>query len=411
MNRKQYEAMRKKLMDEAQALLNAGDAEGAQAKMDEVTALDEKWDAIAQAAANFNALNKEPELAAVIPISDKTGEDAKDKSVLDVWESEDYLNAWAKNLQGKALNNEESKAYALVNEAYVHTTKNTGTVIPKTVASRIWELAGEMYPYFADVQKTYVNGLLSVPMEDTSSDTAWYEEAVKTEDGKETFKEFTLSGCELSRVITVSWKLKEMAMDDFIPYIQRKMAKKMGAAAGYGATHGKGTAVAGKPEPVGVVTALTAEAGTPQVIEYSSTPTFANITAARALIKSGYSAGLKIYANSSTIWNKIANIVDANKRPVFMPDPTSGGYRVLGMEVKEDDSMADGEILLSNAFAGYHANINKEMTMLGEDHVKDRQTDYCGYAIMDGNVITSKAHALLKMKSAVTASVQEADTK
>lgn len=398
MNRKQYEAMRKKLMDEAQALIDAGEAEKAQEKIDEVSALDTKWDAIAQAVANFNALNKEPELAAVISISDKTGEDNQN-NVLDVWESENYLNAWAKTLQGKTLSNKENEAYILVNEAYTHTTKNTGTVIPKTVVTKIWELAGEMYPYFADVQKTYVNGLLSVPMEDTSSDATWYEEAVKTEDGKETFKEFILSGCELSRVITVSWKLKEMAMDDFIPYIQRKMAKKMGAAAGYGATHGKGTATAGKPEPTGVVTALTAEVNTPQIIEYTGIPTFADITAARALIKSGYSAGLKIYANSSTIWNKIANIVDANKRPIFMTDPTSGGYRVLGMEVKEDDSMADGEILLSNAFGGYHANINKEMTMISEDHGKERQTDYCGYAIMDGNIITSKAHALLKMSA------------
>lgn len=32
MNRKQYEAMRKKLMDEAQALIDAGEAEKAQEK-------------------------------------------------------------------------------------------------------------------------------------------------------------------------------------------------------------------------------------------------------------------------------------------------------------------------------------------------------------------------------------------
>ena len=407
MNRKQYEAMRKKLMDETQALIDAGNAEAAQAKMDEVTALDQKWDLIAQAAANFNALNRDPVLADVVAVEGRTGEPGKKENVLELWESENYLNAWVKTLQGKTLNDKENETYRLVNEAYTHTTKNTGTVIPKTVATKIWELAGEMYPYFADVQKTYVNGLLVVPMEDTSSDAAWYEESVKTEDGKETFKEFILSGCELSRVITVSWKLKEMAMEDFIPYIQRKMAKKMGAAAGYGATHGKGVAEDGKSEPTGVVTALKKESGTPQVIEYTGTPTFANITAARARIKSGYSAGLKLYANSSTIWTKIANIVDANKRPIFMPDPTSGGYRVLGMEVKEDDSMADGEILMSNAFAGYHTNINKEMTMLTEDHVKDRETDYCGYAIMDGNIITSRAHALLTTKDAETVKTED----
>ena len=132
MNRKQYEAMRKKLMDEAQALIDAGEAEKAQEKIDEVSALDTKWDAIGQAAANFNALNKEPELAAGILISDKTGEDNQNNNVLDVWKSENYLNAWAKTLQGKMLSNKENEAYILVNEAYTHTTKNTGTVIPKT---------------------------------------------------------------------------------------------------------------------------------------------------------------------------------------------------------------------------------------------------------------------------------------
>ena len=53
MNKKQYEAMRKALMDEAQNLLNNGDAEGAEKKMDEVKDLDNKWDAIAQAQANL----------------------------------------------------------------------------------------------------------------------------------------------------------------------------------------------------------------------------------------------------------------------------------------------------------------------------------------------------------------------
>ena len=38
----------------------------------------------------------------------------------------------------------------------------------------------------------------------------------------------TLQGCELSRSITVSYKLREMAVKDFIPYIQRKIAEQMG---------------------------------------------------------------------------------------------------------------------------------------------------------------------------------------
>ena len=78
------------------------------------------------------------------------------------------------------------------------------------------------------------------------------------------------------------------------------------------------------------------------------------------------------------------------------------------MLVKEDDSMKDGEILASNAKDGYHLNINKEMTMIPEEHVKERKTDYCGYAIMDGNVLTTKAHALLKEAAAAKVNEQSA---
>ena len=409
MNRKQYEAMRKKLMDEAQSLLDAGKIDEANAKMDEVRSLDQKWDAIAQAAANFAALNGVQQTVGFAGgMEESFGENEAGQEdetpKVKAWKSEEYKTAWAKTLMGKALTAGENEKFRLVNEAYTHTTKNTSIVIPETVAKGIWEIAGEYYPYFSDVSKTYVNGLLTMIQEDTSSEAEWYDEGTKTEDGKETFKEYNLSGCELSRAITVSWKLKEMAIEDFIPYVQRKMAKKLGAAAGYGATHGAGqNAESGKPEPMGTVTAMENEKDTPQVVIYNAgnVTKYDDLVKARSKVKSGYGAGLTIYANSFTIWNKIAMIMDQNKRPLFVPDVTNQtSFRILGMPVKEDDSMKDGEILLSNAYDGYLMNINKEVSMMTEEHVKERTTDYVGYGIMDGNIITSKAHALLKEAAA-----------
>lgn len=403
MNKKQYQEKRKNLMEEAQGMISAGKTQEAEAKMEEVKKLDEQWDAIAQAEANFNALNQEPKDLTPIQKENVFGKEKKDSQAEEIWKSEEYKNAWAKTLMGKTLSEKEKESFEMVNEVFTHTTDNTGIVIPNTVAKGIWELVGEIYPYFGDVTRTYVNGTLSMIQEDTSTEAKWVDEDEKMEDGKETFKEFKLTGCELTRAITVSWKLKEMSIEDFIPYIQRKMAKKMGAAAGYGVTHGEGlTAASGKPEPMGVVTALKAEAETPQVVTYTkgSLPTYKDITETRSKIKSGYGSGICIYANSTTIWTKLANILDANKRPIFIPDPTnSAAFRILGLPVKEDDSMKDGEILFSNASAGYHLNINKEVSMMTEEHVKDRKTDYCGYAIMDGNITTEKAHALL-MESA-----------
>lgn len=410
MSRKKYEAMRKKLMDEAQSLLDAGKVDEANAKMEEVKDLDQQWDAIAQAAANFAALNGTQQAAGFNAggMEDSFGGDGDGQEdetpAVKAWKSEEYKTAWAKTLMGKAMTAGEREKFQMVNESYTHTTKNTSILIPETVAKGIWEMVGEYYPYFSDISKSYVNGLLTMIKEDTSSEAKWYDEDTKTEDGKETFTEFTLNGCELSRAITVSWKLKEMAIEDFIPYIQRKMAKKLGAAAGYGVTHGAGPKAApGKSEPTGIVTALEAEENTPQIVTYATgtVPKYEDLVLTRSKVKSGYGAGLAIYANSNTIWTKIATIMDQNKRPLFVPDVTSQGqFRILGMPVKEDDSMKDGEILLSNASDGYHMNINKEVSMMTEDHIKERTTDYVGYGIMDGNIITSKAHALLKEATA-----------
>lgn len=404
MTREQYLAKRKELMDQAQTKINSGELEASENLMKEVKDLDDQWDAICKAQANANALagevravNIQTGIAPNGETVDTTGDDTEITAA-----SEEYRIAWARMMMNRELNGEQQRALNMVNEVFTHTTQNTQILIPETVTKGIWEMVGELYPYWEDVTKTFVNGTLTMIQEDTSTEAKWYDEETPTEDGKETFKEITLGGCELARSVTVSWKLKEMAIDDFIPYIQRKLAKKMGAALGYGATHGAGVVSGKKPEPVGVVTALQAEEGTAQIVTYTAgSLNFKQITEARSKIKSGYGAGLRIYANSKTIWNEIANVTDQNKRPLFVANVIGGGVgNILGLTIKEDDSMLDGEILLSNPGEGYAANINKQVSMTTEDHAKDRETDYCAYAIVDGGVITTKAHALLKYATA-----------
>lgn len=419
MDYEKYLEMRAKLCKEAQDYIASGEIEKANEKMEAVKKLDYDWDETAKAQANMRALEGEGRKINVQNLSgapdgalgkarEKTdmGTDSEKNAMTN--KSEAYKIAWAKSIMGQKLTQEESECYKLVNEAFTHTTENTGIVIPETVAKGIWQEVGEIYPYWNDVVKTYIKGTTKMIMEDESSDAGWYEEDAQTEDGKETFKEMTLSGCELSRAVTISWKLKEMAIEDFIPYIQRKMAIKMGAALGYGATHGKGAPGTGdtfKPEPMGIVTALEKQKGKPQISEYAEGKLeYTDLTKCRSKIKGGYAHGLNIYANSNTIWNELANVKDGNGRPILMADVVNGGvYRVLSMPVKEDDSMEDGEILMSNPQRGYTANVNKNISMTTEEHSKARTTDYCGYAIVDGGMITPNAHALLKRKAASTA--------
>lgn len=414
MNRKEYEEKRAGLLNKAQELLNEGKIEEANLIIKEAETLDEEFEKSAKAKADLEALLGNPYPVNMQQLTDRTAEGLlmgrqapQDimKSGADGeadFASDIYKTAWAKTMQRKQLTAEEEKAFLMVNENYTHTTGNTAVVIPKTVTDGIWKEIGEMYPYWNDVRKTYVKGILTMVKGDTSSEAEWYEENKETESGKETFSTITLNGCELSRAITVSWKLQEMAMEDFLTYIQGRMAEKMGSALGYGVTHGRGTPGVEegfKPEPMGVVTVLKKQSGTPQVVTYKKGElSYDDIVEARSKVKGGYASGMFLYANANTIWTEIAKVKDQNGRPIFISDPAdgSGVGRIFGNTVKEDDSMKDGEILFSNPQIGYTANVNKDITMTTEQHVKKRETDYCGYAIVDGNVITEKAHALLE---------------
>lgn len=400
-----YQNQRQVLMNEVQVLLNDGKLEDAENKMKEVETMDNAWEDQAKELANKAALE---DRFKALDIANKSknlpgglaGEVTNMGQEVDI--ENEYVNAWAKAIMGKGntMTAEEQDAFKLKNAAL--STESHGILIPNTVVEGIWEKIGETYPLWEDVSKTYVKGTLEMIKEDDGDEASWYDEATPIAEGEETFAKFTLSGCELARDITVTWKLKEMAIKDFIPYIQRKLAKKIGKALAYGVAQGKGkpgVSDSFKPEPKGIITALTAESGTPRIVTYSDSDpiSYKKLTGVMALIKSGYAKGIAIYANNSTIWNELANVLDQNGKPYFVTDPVVGGVgRLFGKVVKEDDSIPEGGLLFANAGDGYLVNFNKQITLDQEDHKKPRTTDYIAYGIVDGDVVTTDAFVYLK---------------
>ena len=132
-------------MNEAEGLINEGKIEEANAKMEEVKQLDNQWEEITKAQANLNALNNSTK------ITDITAQSLNVKGVKEVDtvnnetlnksdEKEMYLTAWAKDMMGQNLTQEEEEVFNKVNadfrnnsknEAFtIHTTGNSGIVIP-----------------------------------------------------------------------------------------------------------------------------------------------------------------------------------------------------------------------------------------------------------------------------------------
>ncbi len=418
MDKKAYLEQRAALIADADALIAEGKIEEANAKMKEIEELDAKWEEIKLANANVTALKgKEQVLDLENKSVDVRGvkimENIVDVKPID--EKAAYETAWAKVMQGMKLETKEQEIFDKVNaefcNAYTHDTGNTPTLIPQTVVAGIWKRAEEMYPLLGDIKKYNVRGTL-VMNKHTSiveGDAAWYDEATATADEKNVFGQLTLTGCELAKAITVTWKLRSMATEEFIPYIKNELGERVGVALGTAIAQGKGKPGENdtfKPEPQGIETALAAEANTPQVVTYNpaaSTPDpadYEKITSLIAKLHSSYLTGAAFYANNATIWTVLANIADTTGRPIFIPDTTAGGVgRMLGFVVKADAGVSANNVIFGNANKGYVFNTNEPMSLATEEHVKARTVDYAAYTIVDGAVLDTKAFALLKKSS------------
>ncbi len=202
---------------------------------------------------------------------------------------------------------------------------------------------------------------------------------------------------ERESLVRVSFKLDAMSIQEFLPFIQKEIADRIGVALGTKVFTGTGTG-----EPKGLLTELKAEASTPQVVEYdaATVPTYANLTQLMTKVHPTYVSGAKIYANNNTIWLKLANIVDGENRPVFIPDATSGGVgRLFGYTVVMDGGLADGEILFANGEAGMVQNTNEPLSIQSQKDLTSRETIYLGYMITDWAVLDTKAFGLLEPKA------------
>lgn len=404
MNIKDYAEQRQKLMDEARAALNSGDLALAKEKREAIEALDAEKERLDKEAANLNALFA-MKVSAPANIEDKSVEPDGARSAGKTGGVRDeealYRSAFARTLMNQPLSTDESAVFARMNSGLeVHGTLQTASthtiVIPNTLVEQIWKEMSEAHPILRAVPKTYVKGKLTYPREKDGGDNAtWYDESTEVTSGSFTLDSIELDGYELAKSILISWKLEKMSIDAFLTYIANLIAEKMGNALAAAIVSGTGT-----KQPQGIVTALEAESSTPQVMTWTATSDevdYAKLTEFMGKIRSGYSSGAVIYAKNSFIWNVLANLLDETGRPYFIADVISGGVgRLFGHVVYEEDAVPENAMLLANVARGYRMNVQEEISLLRDEYMTKRQTEFMGYAILDGKPITTKAFVYLK---------------
>lgn len=300
------------------------------------------------------------------------------RTLTQVLESPEYRTAWAKKLMGrpeKDFTEEEKRALGdaitttdttfVASDADTQGINNGGLFIPKSVRSDIMEIIVDSSPIFRDVRKLNVAGNVDLPYLKEADDAEWYTELKETKNEGQEYATLQLTGWELAKDVEITWKLEQMAVESFIPFIVEELAAKMGIALVNAIIYGDG---ANKPK--GITKDLVA-------IKEGTTPIDRIVAAYQSLSKEAR-RGAKAYI-STDVNIDIVSYKDNNGNYPFLQGIATN--KLVPVEV--DPYLKDSDIIVGNC-RNYILNEVTPVRVDKEIKVKPRRIVYGGYAIYDG---------------------------
>ena len=305
-------------------------------------------------------------------------EKGQKRTLAQVLESPEYRTAWAKKLMGrpeKDFTEEEKRALGdaitttdtefVASAAETQGINNGGLFIPKSVRSDIMEIITDSSPIYRDVRKLNVAGNIELPYLDEADDAEWYTELKETKNEGQKYANLQLTGWELAKDVEITWKLEQMAVDSFIPFIVEELAAKMGIALVNAIIYGDGV-----NKPRGITKDLTA-------IKEGETPIDRIIAAYKSLSKEAR-RGAKTYI-STNVNIDICGYKDNNGNYPFLQGLATN--KLTPVEV--DPYLKDDDIISGN-MRNYILNEVTPVRVDKETKIKPRRIVYGGYAIYDG---------------------------
>lgn len=255
-----------------------------------------------------------------------------------------YRSAYLKNL---ATMPDGTRLFGDLTEeersAYIHTTTNSGNVVPQPMLNRIIDLVESMAPMYDDATASGMRQGFGVPRRTgiTQGDATGVAEGTANEDEINTFDLLTLDGIEIKKHIVITRKMQFKSIDAFEDWVVQELSARI-AVAKEAVIRARldGTAPAGGS----IVANAGIASGNIQTAQSYDDATI------RAMFGSIKGTGARvIYANTATIWTHLSAIEGTDGKKLFVPnsmeDPTVSG-RIYGATVKVDDNLADNVVYL-----------------------------------------------------------------
>ena len=297
-------------------------------------------------------------------------------------DSVEYKRAFLKKLavrNGEKLFGDPTEAEE---RAFMHTTANSGNVVPTDMMDTIIELVESQAPMYADADKSSLLRGFGVPRHSAiaAGDATGVDEGTANADEEDTFTLLPLDGIEIKKHIVISRKMQFQSIDAFEQWVTSHIAKRIAVAKERtilarldGTAPAGGSAVAAAAIASGNV--LTAQT-------YGD----AAIRNAFSLLR-GEGARV-IYANQATIWNHLSAITDAEGHLLFVPngmsDPISQG-RLYGAECKINNNLTDN-VVYFGLTGQVLANDFDEFELFNSIDPKTAASIILGYSLFDAGL-------------------------
>lgn len=398
MNKKQYEKMRNELFATAQALVNEGKVDEANAKMEEIRKLDEKWDAIAQVQANLNAMNNDQRPMNVFGNAGEMMDFSGEGNCENLYDSMEYRTAFMNHVLSGAPIPEK------FNVAGPTKTLDVDAVISPTIVQRIVEKMESIGMILPLVTKTAFAAGATVPTSSVKPVATWVAEGGTSEKQKKTTGNIDIKGYKLRCAISMTLETSVMTLQFFETIFVNSVAEAMVKAQEQSFINGSGS---GQPKGVlkeTVVTGQNIELAKTKDVEYKT------LTDMEAALPLAYENGA-VWNMTKTTFMKFIGMTDTNGQPIARinygvdgkPERTLLGRRVicndympsLGAAIESDTVVA----FLFN-WSDYMFNTNYAMRTktYEDDDTEDQVTK--AVMICDGKTIDVNSLVTLTKKAA-----------
>ena len=338
MTRAEYENKRAALMEAADSLINEGRIDEANAKMNEMTGLDEEFEKTAKASASLKALQMSP--APLAGYGDGVAFGGSQEKTENMYDSAEYRAAFMNYvLNGTAIPEKFHNASTITK------TSDVGAVISPTVLNRNvekMESAGMILPL---VTKTEFAAGVTVPTSSVKPVATWVAEGGTSDKQKKTTGQIDIKGYKLRCAIAMSLEVSVMSLQVFETVFANNVSEAMVKALEQAFIGGTGVG-----QPKGVL-AETVEANQNVDLAASADPSYQTLVEAEAALPLAYENGA-VWNMTKKTFMKFVGMVDANKQPIARVN--------YGIDGKPERSLLGRKVVLNDYMTSLGATITKD---------------------------------------------------